>query len=98
MAERIEDRGNAVFCNRAIWLRGLFMLLFVAIYHLAAGVIAAVAVVQFVVALFNGSPNPRLSEFGEQLARYFYQIARFLTFRSDDKPWPFMDWPSNTPA
>jgi hypothetical protein len=37
-----------------------------------------------------------LLSFGDSLSQYVAQIGRFGTFNSDEKPWPFADWP--TPA
>ena len=74
------------------------MLLFVAIYNVAAILIGAVAMLQFAWKLITGETNPRLMSFGEDLSRYFYQILRFLTFNTDGKPFPFDEWPSHPPA
>ena len=98
MSEQIIDANPAYFKDRNTWLRGLFMLLFVAIYNIAAMLIGAVAILQFVWKLATGATNPRLLSFGENLSRYFYQILRFLTFNTENKPFPFADWPSQPPA
>lgn len=84
--------------DKEIWIRGLMMLLFVALYNVAAVLIGAVALLQFAWKLVTGQTNARLTEFGEDLSRYFYQILRFLTFNTDDKPFPFDEWPSHPPA
>lgn len=84
--------------NHAIWIRGLFMLLFFAIFKIAAMLVGAVAVLQFAWKLVSGDLNPRLDSFGEDLSRYFYQIVRFLTFNTETKPFPFEEWPSEPPA
>lgn len=103
MTEQLSDHSSsgakpAYYKDRKTWTRGLFMLLFIALYHLTAAIVAAVAVLQFAWKLAIGETNPRLTAFGEGLSRYFYQIARFLTFNTDDKPFPFADWPSHPPA
>lgn len=103
MAEQISDgvasdTKSAPYKDRSTWLRGLFMLLFVAIYNVAAVLIGAVAVLQFAWKLVTGETNPRLLSFGEDLSRYFYQILRFLTFNTETKPFPFEEWPSHPPA
>lgn len=97
MAERISDETAAHYKDRSTWLRGLFMLLFAALYHVAGVVVGAVAVLQFAWKLVTGESNPRLTRFGEDLGRYFNQIVRFLTFNTEDKPFPFADWPSAGP-
>ncbi len=98
MTERITDADTTFYKDRSTWFRGLFMLLFVAIYNIAAVLIGAVAILQFAWKLVAGAPNPRLLSFGEDLSRYFYQILRFLTFNTETKPFPFEDWPAHPPT
>ena len=78
--------------TRATWMRGLYILLFAVIYSLAELVLIAVVVFQFLARLITGEVNARLLEFGQQLSRYLYDMLRFFTFNSDDKPYPFASW------
>ncbi|MFA9461703.1 DUF4389 domain-containing protein [Thiohalorhabdus methylotrophus] len=79
----------------ATWLRGLYMLLFAVIFNLAELVLAAVALFQFAAHLLSGAPNQRLRDFGDNLARYLREMAAFLTYSSEIKPFPFSPWPGN---
>lgn len=81
---------------RDTWIRGLYILLFAVIYSIAGPVLAAVVVFQFVARLITGEVNERLLEFGQQLSRYLYDILRFFTFNSDEKPYPFAPWNRST--
>lgn len=78
-----------------IWLRLLFMLLFVGIYHVAALVLAVVALFQFLYVLFTGGKNNKVLSLGASLSTFIYQVYRYLTFNSEEKPFPFADWPSD---
>jgi len=78
---------------REVWIRGLYMLLFAFIYGVADVVVAAVVIIQFTFRLLNGETNPRLLDFGRSLSRYLYQVLLFLTFNSEEKPFPFDVWP-----
>ena len=89
---------QAASARQALFIRALFMILFVIIYYVAEWLVVAVAVFQFVVVLITGKANGNLTAFGEGLARFVYQIARFLTFNSEDKPFPFSQWPGEAPA
>ncbi len=82
----------------ATWLRGLFMLLFAVIYYIAVILLAAIVVFQFLNVLVTAKPMPRLVAFSESLGRFIYQIVRYLTFDTDDRPYPFADWPGAAPA
>jgi hypothetical protein len=80
--------------RHSLWMRFLYMLLMGFAFYIAAWVLGLLAVVQLAMAAFAGGPNPRLQAFGAALGRYFGQLARFLTFETDDVPFPFADWPT----
>ena len=78
----------------AHWLRLLLMLLFyIAVYTVAKILVIFSMLVQWVIVLIAGTPNERLIDFTGQLNRFSYQALQFLTFNSDDKPFPFAEWP-----
>ncbi len=75
------------------WLRFVFMFLFAVIASVASYVIMILIIIQFLFALFTGNSEERLQAFGSSLSQYIFQILNFLTYNSDDKPFPFSDWP-----
>lgn len=79
--------------ERKTWLRGLYMLMFFIFYSVAEFIIFAVVFFQFVFTLISGNTNEKLVLFGQSLSTYVYQILRFLTFNSNEHPYPFSDWP-----
>ena len=78
------------------WIRLLYMILFAIVLQVAATVMWVVVVLQFFYVLCSGEGNPKLSELGNGLAIYIYQCWQFLNFNSDDKPYPFQDWPEQS--
>lgn len=54
----------------------------------------AIAVFQLIAEVVSDGPNDRLMAFGRNLGSYLGQIACFLTFASEEIPFPFSDWPS----
>ena len=92
----MEEEMKQRLSNRDIWMRGLYMLLFVIAYSIAELVIAVLAVFQFLVVLFTGSGNENALRLGNNLSTYVYQILQFQTFNSETKPYPFADWPEET--
>lgn len=80
------------------WLRGLYIVMFAIFIYLAQIVIAAVVVFQFLHTLLTGKPNPRLQTFGQSLSTYAYQILAYLSYNSDDRPYPFSAWPRGVPS
>ncbi len=80
--------------RRATWIRVLYVILFTLIYSVTEIVIVAVVVVQFGFVLISGDRNQKLLDFGADLSKFIYQILQYVTFNSEDKPFPFSDWPS----
>lgn len=76
------------------WLRVLFMVLFALILQVAAAIMWVVVVLQFLFSLFTGETNTRLRQFGHSLATFIYQTWQFLSYNSEEKPYPFQDWPT----
>lgn len=81
--------------ERNILLRGLFMIAMAFAFQLSGTVLCFVSVIQFALALLTGAPNARLLAFGRNLATYLKQVVCFLSFASEDIPFPFGDWPSS---
>ena len=75
-------------------LRILWIALFVLVWQVAELVLLAVVVVQLAYRIFTGRPNVDAMSFGDSLSQYLAQIGRFGSFHSDEKPWPFTDWPT----
>ena len=90
----MNDTPDIPTIKRNIWIRGLFMLLIALAYHVSGTVMLIVTVIQFVIMLLNDTPNARLVSFGLSLGRYLQQIVNFLTFATEEMPFPFGDWPA----
>jgi len=56
-------------------------------------ILTLTVIVQFLTQLLTGWPNEHVSAFGLNLASFVFQTIRFLTFASDDMPWPFSPCP-----
>lgn len=82
----------------SIWLRLVFMILFAIAFNIAEFVLAVVAVVQFTVKAVSGRVLTQGTVLGQNLATYLYEVVRFLTFRTDEMPWPFAPWPEGAPS
>ncbi|MBB6523376.1 DUF4389 domain-containing protein [Pseudoteredinibacter isoporae] len=82
------------FLGAEIWIRLVFMVIYSITLKLALLVLGLVAVVQFFIALIQGQANSDIIKFSESCAQFVLQSWRFLTFVSEDKPFPFRDWPT----
>ena len=80
------------------WRRLVYIVLFAIAFNVVEVILWALLVVQFLARLFSGRPIERAAVFGQNLASYVYQIVCFLTFRTDETPWPFAPWPDGPPV
>jgi hypothetical protein len=78
------------------WLRLVFMLIFAAVLHIASIVMWVLVAAQFLFSLITGEDNQHLRRFGHSLSTYIYDVLKFLCYSSEEKPFPFADWPSST--
>lgn len=78
------------------WLRLVFMLLFAAVLQLASIVMWVLVAAQFLFSLITGEDNLHLRRFGHSLSTYIYDVLKFLCYSSEEKPFPFADWPAGT--
>ena len=76
------------------WNRGLYMILFLVFYSVAKVIVFTIIAFQFILSLLTGKTNEKLVVLGQSLSTYLYQILLFLTFNSEDHPYPFSDWPN----
>ncbi|MBO66950.1 MAG: glucose-1-phosphate thymidylyltransferase [Acidiferrobacteraceae bacterium] len=91
MNELMEPR----FGRADHWLRLVFALLYFGlIFYLVRILVGLVLVAQFILAAALGEPNDRLLRFTEDLHSFSYHALRFITWNTDDRPFPFSDWPS----
>lgn len=65
---------------------------------LALWVFGVVTLVQWGFLLLTGQVNDNLKGFHVEVGRYITQVMRYLTFESDDKPFPFSSWPHHPPV
>lgn len=93
--KQITDEVKENVKDTSVWLRLLFMALFAMIYWVAEAVLIVVVLFQFLAVLFTGKKNAQVLSFGAQLSTYAYQIFRFLTYNTEEKPFPLGEWPSD---
>lgn len=78
--------------RRAIWLRGLWMIVLAVLFGIAETVLAVVAVIQFFWMLLAGEKNRFIADFGKDLSTWLAKVALFQTGASEEKPFPWAKW------
>lgn len=77
-------------------LRLVFMVLFAVVYKVLDVVLMLVVMVQYLFHLLTDKDNETLRQLGDGLSCYYYQIFQYLTYNSEEKPFPFSDWPTSS--
>ncbi|MFC3608943.1 DUF4389 domain-containing protein [Stutzerimonas tarimensis] len=79
-------------------LRIIWMVLFFFVWQFAEILLLLVVLLQLLMRLIRGEVHTGVQQFGDSLSQYLAQIGRFATFNTEQKPWPFSDWPAPRPA
>ncbi|CAA6813492.1 MAG: Unknown protein [uncultured Thiotrichaceae bacterium] len=74
------------------WLRIFYMVLFAIAYSIAEIILTIIIIIQVILNLLTGTINERLRQFSSELSLYVYDTLRFLTYNTEDKPFPLSDW------
>ena len=77
----------------AFWLKTIYLIAFFVVYRILDLVILVLGAAQWGFRLLTGEVNPALAQFGESLGSYIGQIVHYLSGASEEKPYPFQDWP-----
>lgn len=76
------------------WGRLIPMIILILCFGLAEAALYIIALIQFIWFLVNGEPNEQLMEFGAALSEWVAQDAKFLTYVTEEKPFPWAKWPN----
>lgn len=86
------------FANIDTWVRFAYMALYTVLLLAARLVISILVLVQFLFVLLSGKDNENLRNLGQGLGKWVYQTIMFLTFNTENKPFPFDEWPLIDPS
>ncbi len=79
--------------DKDTWIRGLFIIIFGVILYFVFGIIWLLVVFQFITKVITGDLNKQLRDFSHGLTQYALQILLYITFQSEERPFPFSPWP-----
>ena len=81
--------------NKDTWVRGLFIVVFGVIFYALYLLLWLLIVFQFLTKVFTGELNQNLMEFSQALTRFAQQVLHYMTFQTEERPWPFSPWPGS---
>ena len=75
------------------WVRIFFMGIYGIIAYFTIFIILIVVVFQFGHKLLTGKLNEHLLPLGQSLSTYVYQILTYVTYVTEERPFPLGSWP-----
>tara|TARA_A100001037_G_scaffold6171_1_gene6213 strand:- start:19933 stop:20331 length:399 start_codon:yes stop_codon:yes gene_type:complete len=90
----MEDQMKQRLTRRDVWVRLLYIVIFAIAWSIAEAVIGLVTLLQFLIVLLTGSANENLLRLGANLSAYAQQVFRYITFNTEEQPFPISDWPN----
>ncbi len=88
----MRDETKTNLTRESTWFRLIHMIVLVIAFNIAELVIGAVVVFQLLSKLLTGKANEHLKAFGADIGVYLSCIVRFLTFETENKPFPYAPW------
>lgn len=73
--------------------RALYTILYLIIGRFISMVLFVIAITQYIYSWLTGEPNEKILHFTEDLAEYTKQLVSYVGFNTEEKPWPFGEWP-----
>lgn len=83
------------FFEDAHWFRLILMLIYWVLLPFAQFFIGCIAIVQAIIAIFTTERSKAISSWAANVAKFIYQANLFLTYRTEKRPFPFSDWPTD---
>ncbi len=80
--------------NKSTWMRLVHMIVLAIAFSVAELVIGATVLFQFLSLLFTGKTNDNAKRLGAEFADYLRDIVRYMTFVSEERPFPYAAWGS----
>ncbi len=79
--------------NPEVFNRIFYTILFAIIGWMSLWVFAFVVLIQFGFLLITGQVNKNLKGFNQEVGLFLYDMIKYLSFQTNEKPFPFRDWP-----
>ena len=81
------------YANQGFWFRVIFMFLYWVVLNIAITVFGVLLVIVGLLKLVMSSEPVTLSSWLKSVALFLGQIFSFLSFATEEKPFPFQPWP-----
>ena len=77
----------------SIWVNFFLKVIYLIFLNFIIPFLGFVTLLQLLFSLGSKKPNDNLISFSKKISIYAYQIINFITYSSDERPWPFNAFP-----
>ena len=77
----------------SIWVNFFLKVFYLIFLNFIIPFFGFITLLQFLFSLGSKKPNDNLISFSKKISIYIYQIINFITYSSDERPWPFNAFP-----
>jgi len=78
-----------------LWIRAAYMFVCALAFGLTETLVCLLAIINLVYRAFKDENNQNIVDFGCALGRYVQQLTNFMTFNTEQVPFPFDKWPGD---
>ena len=79
----------------SLWVNLVLVVIFLLLLYFVATFLWLITAVQFLFTLFTRKPNSNLVSFSRRLGNYLSQIIGFVTYATNERPFPFSAFPDS---
>ena len=77
----------------SIWVNFFLKVIYLIFLNFIIPFLGFITLLQLLFSLGSKKPNDNLISFSKKISIYIYQIINFITYSSDERPWPFNTFP-----
>ena len=77
----------------SIWVNFFLKVIYLIFLNFIIPFLGFITLLQLLFSLGSKKPNDNLISFSKKISIYIYQIINFMTYSSDERPWPFNAFP-----
>ena len=77
----------------SIWVNFFLKVIYLIFLNFIIPFLGFITLLQLLFSLGSKKPNDNLISFSKKISSYIYQIINFITYSSDERPWPFNAFP-----
>ena len=77
----------------SIWVNFFLKVIYLIFLNFIIPFLGFSTLLQLLFSLGSKKPNDNLISFSKKISIYIYQIINFITYSSDERPWPFNAFP-----